>query len=68
MLELGKNKKIGRFLVGWGKWDSWGIGLNYAHYTKAITFELIHFYMYIEYWTKEEVERYKRLKETDETD
>ena len=38
-----------------GKWDSWGFGINYCHYIKALTFEIIHFYFVIEVWTKEEV-------------
>ena len=38
-----------------GKWDSWGFGINYCHYIKALTFEFIHFYFVIEVWTKEEV-------------
>jgi hypothetical protein len=49
------NKKFGRFLVGAGIWDSWGFGLNYSHYSKAITIEFIHWYAYVEYWTKQEV-------------
>jgi len=38
-----------------GKWDSWGFGINYCHYIKALTFEIIHFYFVIEVWTKKEV-------------
>lgn len=38
-----------------GKWDSWGFGINYCHYIKALTFEFIHFHFVIEVWTKEEV-------------
>lgn len=38
-----------------GKWDSWGFGINYCHFIKAVTFEIVHFYFVIEVWTKEEV-------------
>ena len=52
---LSKNKKIGRFLVGAGVWDSWGFGLDYCHYSRAITINFIHWYAYAEYWTKQEI-------------
>jgi hypothetical protein len=38
-----------------GVWDSWGFGINYCPYIKALTFEFIHFYFVIEVWTKKEV-------------
>jgi hypothetical protein len=38
-----------------GVWDSWGFGISYCHYIKALSFEFIHFYFVIEVWTKEEV-------------
>ena len=50
-----RNKRFGRFLVGAGVWDSWGFGLDYCHYSKALTIEFIHWYAYVEYWTKQEV-------------
>jgi hypothetical protein len=56
---LAKNKGFGRFLVGAGVWDSWGFGLDYCHYSKALTIEFIHWYAYVEYWTKEETKDYK---------
>lgn len=52
---LGKNKRIGRFLIGAGVWDSWGFGFNYCHYSRALSIELIHWYAYVEYWTKQEI-------------
>lgn len=64
---MSTNKRIGRFLFGVGVWDSWGFGLDYCHYSKAVTIEFIHFYAYIEYWTKEEVENYK-IQWEDESD
>jgi hypothetical protein len=60
---LSKNKKIGRFLVGAGVWDSWGFGLDYCHYSKAITINFIHWYAYAEYWTKQEVVDAKERQE-----
>jgi hypothetical protein len=59
---LGKNKKIGRFLVGAGVWDSWGFGFSYCHYSKALSIELIHWYAYVEYWTKQEIKNLKELE------
>lgn len=56
------NKSIGRFLFGFGIWDSWGLGFNYCHYSKAVTLEFIHFYVYVEYWTKQEVQDYRSEK------
>ena len=58
-----KNKRFGRFLVGAGVWDSWGFGFNYCHYSKAVTIELIHWYAYVEYWTKQETKDYKERQE-----
>ena len=55
MLHSTRNKKIGRFLVGAGVWDSWGFGLDYCHYSRAITINFIHWYAYAEYWTKQEI-------------
>lgn len=49
------NVKFGRFLFGIGIWDSWGLGLSYNHYSKAFTIEFVHWYAYVEYWTKQEV-------------
>lgn len=38
---------------GVGTWDSWGFGLAYCHYSRAITIEFIHWYAYVEvYKTK----------------
>jgi hypothetical protein len=39
---------------GWGKWDSWGFGLFYCHYDKSICLELLHWYFYVEVWTKKD--------------
>ena len=60
---LAKNKRLGRFLVGAGVWDSWGFGLDYCNYSKALTIEFIHWYAYVEYWTKEETKDYKERQE-----
>jgi len=57
-----KNVKLGRFLFGAGIWDSWGFGLSYSHYSRAISIELIHFYAYVEYWTKQETVEAKERK------
>ena len=57
------NKKFGRCLIGAGIWDSWGFGLNYSHYSKAFTIEFIHWYAYVEYWTKQEAKDYKERME-----
>ena len=56
-----RNKRLGRFVVGAGVWDSWGFGLDYCHYSKAFTIEFIHWYAYVEYWTKQEMKRYKEI-------
>lgn len=62
-----KNVNLGRFLFGAGIWDSWGFGLSYSHYSKAISIELIHFYAYVEYWTKQEtLEAKERKKNQDD--
>lgn len=53
------HKRIGRFLFGAGVWDSWGFGLSYCHYSKAFTIDIIHFYIYLEYWTRQEYEDFK---------
>ena len=58
-----KNVRFGRFLFGAGIWDSWGFGFDYCHYSKAFTIELIHFYAYVEYWTKQEVVDVKAREE-----
>jgi hypothetical protein len=58
-----KNVRFGRFLFGAGIWDSWGFGFNYCHYSKAVTIELIHWYAYVEYWTKQETKDYKERQE-----
>ena len=39
---------------GWGKWDSWGFGLFYCNYDKSICLELVHWYFYVELWTKKD--------------
>lgn len=39
---------------GWGKWDSWGFGVAYCHYDQAISVEFIHWYAYVEVWTKKD--------------
>jgi len=39
---------------GAGTWDSWGLGMNYCHYGKTITLELLHWYIYVECYKKEE--------------
>jgi hypothetical protein len=57
------NKKVWRFLFGAGIWDSWGLGLSNNHYSKAITIEFIHFYFWIEYWTKQEALEAKEREE-----
>ena len=44
-------------------WDSWGFGFNYSHYSKAFTIEFIHWYVYVEYWTKQEAKDYKERME-----
>jgi hypothetical protein len=36
--------------VGWGKWDSWGFGVNYCHYEHSLTIDFIHWYFYITVW------------------
>ena len=46
-----------------GKWDSWGFELSYCHYIKGITIGFIHWYLTIEFWTKEEVELAQKHKE-----
>lgn len=61
------SKRYGRFLLGAGIWDSWGFGLSYSHYSRALSVELIHFYVFVEYWTKQETKDYKkRLEDLDE--
>ena len=45
----------------WGKWDSWGFGINYCHYTRGLTVEFIHWYVCIEFWTNAEVEELKEV-------
>jgi hypothetical protein len=57
------NKRFGRFVVGAGVWDSWGFGFDYCHYSKAITIEFIHWYVYAEYWTKQETKDYKERQD-----
>lgn len=42
--------EIGNFHFGWGVWDSWGFGISYSHYSRAIAIEFIHWYWYVEYW------------------
>lgn len=59
------NKRVGRFLFGAGVWDSWGFGVDYCHYSKAITIEFIHWYVYAEYWTKQETEDYKERQDNE---
>lgn len=59
------NKRVGRFLFGAGVWDSWGFGLDYCHYSKAVTIEFIHWYVYAEYWTKQETKDYKERKDNE---
>lgn len=39
-----------------GKWDSWGIEASFCPYTKGLTLALLHWWVAIEFWTKEEVE------------
>ena len=39
---------------GAGKWDSWGLGINYCHYAKAITVEVVHWYAYVEIYKKKD--------------
>ena len=34
--------------IGWGKWGSWGFGINYDHYCRALSIDFIHWYFYIE--------------------
>jgi hypothetical protein len=57
------NRQFGRFLVGAGVWDSWGFGFSYCHYSRALSIELIHWYAYVEYWTKQEILTAKARKE-----
>ncbi len=59
------NKRVGRFLFGAGVWDSWGFGLDYCHYSKAVTIEFIHWYVYAEYWTKQETKDYKERQDNE---
>jgi hypothetical protein len=57
------NKPIGRLLFGSGVWDSWGLGFSYCHYSRSVSIEFLHWYVFIEYWNKEEVQQYKeRIK------
>jgi hypothetical protein len=58
-----KNVRFRRFLFGAGIWDSWGFGLDYCHYSKAITINFIHWYAYAEYWTKQEFVEAKERQE-----
>lgn len=37
---------------GYGKWDSWGFGISYCHYDRALSIEFIHWYAYIQVWKK----------------
>ena len=37
---------------GWGKWDSWGFGISYCHYDNSLSINFIHWYVYVEVWTK----------------
>jgi hypothetical protein len=66
MIKIPKttNKRVGRFLFGAGVWDSWGFGFDYCHYSKALTIEFIHWYAYVEYWTKEETKNYKERQDS----
>jgi hypothetical protein len=54
---MGKTKKVWRLVFGAGVWDSWGFGLSYCQWSKALSFEFIHWYVFVEYWTKEEASK-----------
>lgn len=50
-------KRVGQLFFGAGVWDSWGFGIDYCHYSRSLTIEFIHWYAFVEYWTKEEVKK-----------
>lgn len=37
-----------RIIIYWGRTDHWGIGLDYNHYERAITFEILNLYAGVE--------------------
>lgn len=38
-----------RVIIYWGRSDHWGIGFNYNHYERSITFEILNLYAGIEF-------------------
>lgn len=40
------------FHFGYGKWDSWGLGISYLHYDRLLSIDFIHWYAYIQVWKK----------------
>lgn len=53
MLKRKKHFHIGRLHIGWGVWDSWGLGVSYCHYTRGVVIEFIRWYVYTEFWPKQ---------------
>lgn len=37
-----------RIIIYWGRSDHWGIGFDYNHYERAITFEILNLYAGVE--------------------
>jgi hypothetical protein len=54
ILKITNQRRAMKLKFGWGKWDSWGIGLFYCNYDKSICLELVHWYFYVELWTKKD--------------
>jgi hypothetical protein len=50
ILKITNQRRAMKLKFGWGKWDSWGFGIAYCHYTRGISIEFIHWYAYVEVW------------------
>ena len=37
---------------GWGVSNSWGFGVDYDSWSKAVNVFFIHWYAYVEWWPK----------------
>lgn len=44
------NDKI-RFFAGTS--DHWGIGINYCHYDRSLTVDILHWYIGLEVWNND---------------
>ena len=50
-----------RLIFKAGKWDSWGFGISYCHYDRSLMLSFIHWCVFVDLWSEEEVLEYNLL-------